>query len=124
MLLVSLQVTYGLGSAVVNVFAGIDSWLESRHWFTTLVPPAIPAEVWDRTTGSMKGECRQVSRMQWPSCLACQARAHVACFPLLLWLRGIVQQQPAAASQARRLVLVPHQIRCRSFWSSFCANMM
>lgn len=54
------KVTYGLGSAVVNVFAGIDSWLESRHWFTTLVPPAIPAEVWDPTTGSMKGECRQI----------------------------------------------------------------
>lgn len=55
-----LQVTYGLGSAVVNVFARVDEFLEGKRWFTTLVPPPIPSEVFDATTGSMKGECRQV----------------------------------------------------------------
>lgn len=55
-----LQVTYGLGSAVVNVFARVDEFLETKRWFTTLVPPPIPSEVFDASTGSMKGECRQV----------------------------------------------------------------
>jgi hypothetical protein len=55
-----LQVTYGLGSAVVSVFARVDEFLEGKRWFTTLVPPPIPSEVFDASTGSMKGECRQV----------------------------------------------------------------
>lgn len=54
------QVSYGVGSAVVNVFAAIDDWLEKKHWFTTLVPQPFPSEVMDVSTGSIKGECRQV----------------------------------------------------------------
>ena len=56
------QATYTAGSGVVNAFAAVDEWLESRHWFTALVPQPFPAEVMDETTGSMKGECKEVRR--------------------------------------------------------------
>jgi len=57
-----LQLSYGAGSAVVNAFAAIDEWLETKRWFSTLVPQPFPSEVMDTKTGSMKRGCKEVSR--------------------------------------------------------------
>jgi hypothetical protein len=51
---------------LVNAFASIDAWLESRHWFTTLLPTPFPTEVMDEKTGSIKGECKQVRERVMP----------------------------------------------------------
>lgn len=100
MWLVCLQVTYGVGSAVVNVFARIDAWLESTHWFTTLVPPAIPPEVWDPSTGSMKGECRQVSMMPRDSTCKSPGCCHTShCCDCAPWRSSSQQQSLQRAVQ-------------------------
>jgi hypothetical protein len=75
------QLTYAAGSAVVKLFSRVDEWLESRHWFTLLLPQPLPSEVWDATTGRITGQCRQV-RVRACACVcvcAACASAHAVC---------------------------------------------
>eukprot|EP00878_Enallax_costatus_P047527 GHUV01058359.1.p1 GENE.GHUV01058359.1~~GHUV01058359.1.p1 ORF type:complete len:101 (-),score=17.92 GHUV01058359.1:195-497(-) len=61
MLLCGPQVSYAVGSAVVDAFSRIDLWLEGRRLFSPVLPTAVPEEVIDKETGSITAECRQVS---------------------------------------------------------------
>eukprot|EP00879_Flechtneria_rotunda_P018613 GHRR01019531.1.p1 GENE.GHRR01019531.1~~GHRR01019531.1.p1 ORF type:complete len:370 (+),score=88.15 GHRR01019531.1:229-1338(+) len=54
------KVSYAAGSIIVRVFSRVDKWLEQVHWFSALLPNALPAEVLDTKTGSIMSECMQV----------------------------------------------------------------
>lgn len=39
------QLSYAAGEGVVKLFSRIDEWLETKHWFTLLLPQPFPDEV-------------------------------------------------------------------------------